>query len=64
MLDDEEEWIVYRSVHQGYFNCTPRHNYASWARTHAKDRKNFPIIARGLTETQAMTMVDLTREEK
>ena len=64
MLDDEEEWVVYRNKERGYFNYTSRHNYASWARTHPKDRKFYTIMARGLTMKQAEAIVRLTKEEE
>ena len=62
-MKDEKEWWVYQNIENKYISCTPRENYEWWAKRNPKDRQFYLILTRGLTKTQAETMVALTQEE-
>ena len=69
MLD---EWLIYRraddfmpSVKLPRLVAMEAKGYDKWATTTGRDeRHRFPVLSRGLTETQANKMIELTKERE
>ena len=67
-----EEWLIYRRANDFAPNFTlPRlvamdaKGYDRWADTTGQlERHRFPVIARGLTQEQAVAMIELTKERE
>ncbi len=68
MLDDEEEWVVYRytaedSPFKGELEYESRADWDAWIEQHHKDKgvgKYYELVATGLTYEQAQQFVRLT----
>lgn len=66
------EWLIYRrpddfvpSVKLSRLVAMEAKDYDKWATTTGKDeRHRFPVLARELTQEQAVTMVELTKERE
>lgn len=64
------EWLVYRrsedflaTIKLGRWVAMEANSYDKWAaEVEQQERERFPAIARGLTQTQAEKMVELTKE--
>jgi len=68
----KDEWLIYRRAEDfirgkglDLLVAMDAQGYDSWARKTAQfERDNFPVVARGLTETQARAMIELTKEKE
>jgi len=65
------EWLIYRRPEDfirgkglALLVAMKAKEYDNWARETIQEVDRFPVIARGLTETQARAMIELTKEKK
>ena len=64
-----DEWLIYRRAEDVVplprMVAMDANGYDRWAETTGQlERHRFPVIARGLTETQARAMIELTKEKE
>jgi hypothetical protein len=69
---EEDEWVIYqrpKDFMRSHMNNTlvamAADAYNRWAQgVNQYERDRYPLVAHGLTETQAHKMVNLTKQEK
>jgi hypothetical protein len=60
----KDEWLIYRNP-AGELSYTTDREYDRWAAHVTKnDTQKYPVVARGLTKSQAKQLIQLTKEPK